>query len=1065
MRPHKLIMKAFGPFARETVVDFDAMGNNVYLICGDTGSGKTTIFDGIIYALYGTASGGARSGLGTEAFHSDYAKVGAHREEMRVELAFSHGGRSFIVARRICWGKKGDSKTAAKESTLSENGNTAVFGKGREDKDDVTAKVTEIIGLDADQFRRIIMLAQGEFQRFLTAKSDERGVILGKLYDNRRHQDLQYRLKAAAALLKEQDNALAEQVKTDLQFLIPPADAADDDRAALAPDHPDLLTVISRFLERFRADLAAAARSVRDKEDALKSLEAQKAQGIHCNGLLDDLERKKEQAAELKKREAQVDALRKLVGLAEAAEKVIPFENAMLQADAEWNGALKRVRDLEEKQDLLSEKVKALRENAESAARENSPRIAGLKDRTSVLRNILPRYDELARCVRDQEAGEKALGAAGDDVRKAEDRLSRNQSRRRDLAARLERLESAGEFAVSQAKQRLEELSGRKDMLEGIRAKIGKVQKLIDDEASLARALADARLAEVAAEDKHHALYQAFIRGQAGILARDMREKLKEETEVSCPVCGARHTAADSPMFAALHDDIPDRKTVEEANEAWDKARQTAKAAEDRHSAKEQELLPQKSALLTAAEGCLSVSRWEDLKDGAVLSDAIRACSAQIAKARAAFEQAAADKAAKEKALSESRQAESLATALEKELSEAVQKQTEARDAATTARANTQNVRKQLLGYPESREGAESVIASLEARAAALQKETDDAGAKHSESLKEQAVNDGNLKGALSDRENREKAKVRAAEAFAALLEQQGFTDAGAYRKALSPEGLLLGRETLAAWIRSGKERIDVYDRTGRSLEAAIAQLIESAKGKERADIEAIQAKIDVASGELKQMRSRQKDLEVAMERDRDVHDKLTSILEQRRKFRKAFGKLVPLAATADGKYAFSRYVLAGFFRRIVEQANIHLETMTEGEYCLVPTETGDGRSNAGLELKVLNTITGLERETASLSGGQLFEASLSLALGLSDIAQMESASSIRIDSMFIDEGFGSLDAARLDKAIEVLRHLSAGKRQVGIISHVARLDECLPRKIHVIAGDRGSTVRIETDA
>ena len=138
---------------------------------------------------------------------------------------------------------------------------------------------------------------------------------------------------------------------------------------------------------------------------------------------------------------------------------------------------------------------------------------------------------------------------------------------------------------------------------------------------------------------------------------------------------------------------------------------------------------------------------------------------------------------------------------------------------------------------------------------------------------------------------------------------------------------------------------------------------------------------------------------------------------------------------------------------------------MTDGEYCLVPKETGDGRSNIGLELKVLNTITNIERDTATLSGGQLFEASLSLALGLSDIVQMESTSSIQIDSMFIDEGFGSLDSGRLDKSIEVLQHLSVGRRQIGIISHVARLDECLPRKIHVIAGERGSSVRIETDA
>ena len=124
MRPHKLVMKAFGPFAKETVVDFDAMGNNVYLISGDTGAGKTTIFDAIVYALYGKASGNGRSSLGTEAFHSDYAKHGKNREEMRVELTFSEAGRTFTVLRRMYWGVKGDSQSSSKEAVLTENGTT-----------------------------------------------------------------------------------------------------------------------------------------------------------------------------------------------------------------------------------------------------------------------------------------------------------------------------------------------------------------------------------------------------------------------------------------------------------------------------------------------------------------------------------------------------------------------------------------------------------------------------------------------------------------------------------------------------------------------------------------------------------------------------------------------------------------------------------------------------------------------------------------------------------------------------------------------------------------------------
>ena len=230
MRPHQLKMKAFGPFSKETIVDFDAMGNSIFLISGDTGAGKTTIFDGMIYALYGTASGGSRSSLSTEALHSDYCKDGQFKEEMRVEFTFSNAGRTLTASRRMYWGKNGETQKAIKESTLSENGHTLVHSKGREDKDEVTEKIKEFLGLDADQFRRIIMLAQGEFQKFLTSDSEDRGKILGKLFDNRRHLDLQLRLKAANRMLENREKELTAEARAQLGMFYLPESADEEIR-------------------------------------------------------------------------------------------------------------------------------------------------------------------------------------------------------------------------------------------------------------------------------------------------------------------------------------------------------------------------------------------------------------------------------------------------------------------------------------------------------------------------------------------------------------------------------------------------------------------------------------------------------------------------------------------------------------------------------------------------------------------------------------------------------------------------------------------------------------------
>jgi exonuclease SbcC len=229
-------------------------------------------------------------------------------------------------------------------------------------------------------------------------------------------------------------------------------------------------------------------------------------------------------------------------------------------------------------------------------------------------------------------------------------------------------------------------------------------------------------------------------------------------------------------------------------------------------------------------------------------------------------------------------------------------------------------------------------------------------------------------------------------------------------------------------------------------------------------DLQAVTDQITEAKRSLEGIRAKERDLDTKLRQDEQILDRLRCLQRKREYAAAAISRLSPLSDAANGSFAFSRYVLNGFFHRIVEQANVHLDTMTDGEYQLVATQEGDRRSSLGLGLRILNTLTNLERETASLSGGQMFEASLSLALGLSDVVQMESTSTIRIDSMFIDEGFGSLDGERLDKALDVLQHLSGGKRQIGIISHVARLDECLPRKIHVIASQGGSFVRVEAD-
>ncbi len=1065
MRPHKLIMKAFGPFAKETVVDFDSMGDNVYLISGDTGAGKTTIFDGIIYALYGTASGAARSNLGTEAFHSDYAKDGNRRDEMRVTLEFSNAGRTFTVSRRMYWGKKGDSKTVSKESTLSENGNTLVHSKGREDKDDVTAKVTEILGLDADQFRRIIMLAQGEFQKFLTAKSDERGRILGKLYDNRRHLDFQMRLKAANALLTDTDKNLVTAATAQINTLEIPDYIGKDIRDTISVDHPGLLPAIKQIIQRIDNDLSALEESIEKKQEKEEALKAQKVKGETQNGLLNELKGKKNELEELDRKREQYSALRKLVELAVAAERVLPSENAMLQADSELNETLLKIQELEDERKQLTIKFNTSKKSLDEVKAKNEPEIKKLEGQKAALNGILHYYDELAKStdIYDQKYTEHAEAYAN--VTAAHTNLLQLQARQKELGDTLSRLASAGDAEVENENRALEDVKKRRDKLYEIRNEISRVKTLISEEDDLRRELATAQKNEKIAENEHHRLYNAFIQGQAGILAEDLREQLKTSPEVTCPVCGAIHTLADVSSFAYIHEDVPTRNAVDEAYSRLDNAHKNRTKAEKKHSEKDTKLQLNRKALLTKSDELLSVSDWTELTSGMKLTEAINECETQLSVAQARYNKAVSDKKEKVNATSEKAVTDQNVNLADQTLKEATELESRLRSEEASAKTSMENWKAQLKDYPENKEAAQNLIEAKTSLINTLQKEIEDANNEYSQCISSQAINKGNLENAYLDKERRIQAENSSKEAFNNQIKKNSFADEKAYHAALSPEGSLMNQDAISTWIGRKKAELDFYDNNRKELENRISQLNDSTKGMEYTDISEIQSQIQDVTKELSDLNNNSRTLTIRKDKNQGVYDNLRNIQKERTKLRRVFKKLSPLAETADGKYAFSRYVLTGFFHRIVEQANIHLEIMTDAEYCLIPKETGDGRSNIGLDLKVLNTLTSLERDTASLSGGQMFEASLSLALGLSDIVQMESASSIQIESMFIDEGFGSLDGVRLDKSIEVLRHLSADRRQIGIISHVARLDECLTRKIHVIAGDRGSSVRIETDA
>ena len=1061
MRPHRLTMKAFGPFAEETSIDFDAMGSSIYLICGDTGAGKTTIFDAIMYALYGTASGGGRSRLGTEAFHSDFAKNDKGRGEMSVELVFSNAGRTYTVLRRMYWGKNGTAAKPVKEAVLSENGSAVVFAKGREDRDDVTAKVTEILGLDADQFRRIIMLAQGEFQKFLESDSATRGEILGKLYDNRRHRDLEARLKAAGNLLENTDRDLARDVRAQLEIFRAPEDVTPEEAGALAPEHPALCDTIDALVLRMEERAKALRDRRADLEKKRDALAEEKTKGEAQNALFDELETKQKQLDVLLSRGEDMKARGERLERMQAAAKVLPDEERVRETAKALAGTLARITLLEKQTGELSERQEALAGAADALKKKNLPLIGELAAGSAAIREILHFYKDLQEsleALRSEEKREKTLEEQREAAAKT---LAEKEERCRQLDEQIGALADAGDAAVTAAAQREELAEKRLGDLERLQTSVQELKEIITAKERLGQEARAAEQAALAAEKEHARLHEALLEGQAGLLADELRTALESAGSAKCPVCGAVHTKEEIGDFAVCTADVPSREAVDAAREARDRAEETAASARSSLREKETEHRLREESVLNSAASLTGEGDWEALAEGSALRAETEKARGEKRRAAEAVLAAKNDRDLKARTLLDREEAGREAAGAREELEAAGRAAQEAAGRVQTAKTSAGNWKKQLEGYPETEEQAAEKIRELEEQAASLQAGIDGAAAKLEECRRELSRAEGSRSAALEEKKQREEALAGAQAAFEESLARQSFAGAEAFREALGGADT---RDALNQRIRSEQEVLEEYSSSLTGLRAATKQLAEMTEGKSRTDLAETEAAAAQNAAALEQLRGQERRLDLTIETDRGVQTQIRKIRKERAQYRRAMDELMPIADAANGSLAFSRYVLGDFFGRIVDRANVHLETITDGRFRLIAQDTGDLRRSRGLGLKILDMFTGLERDTASLSGGQSFEASLSLALGLSDIVQMDAASAIRIDSMFIDEGFGSLDGLRLDRAVEVLSRLSGGRRQIGIISHVARLDEVLPKKIHVIAGPDGSRVKIETD-
>lgn len=935
MRPEKLTISAFGPYADRTEIDFSRLGDSgLYLITGDTGAGKTTIFDAITFALYGQASGQVRD---SAMFRSKYADTAT---ETFVELVFSYQGKKYQVFRSpeyMAPKKRGTGLTLRKaEAQLIYPDERQPVTKAR----DVTRAIEELLGLDYEQFTQIAMIAQGDFQKLLLAGTVQRGEIFRQIFHTGIYQQVQLKLKEAAqSRYKEYD----EMRRSIAQYL---------DGVKL------------RQREGTEAEEFAELKKGKFEGKLERSLEILKS-------FIDQGEKRE---SELLKQEQEVD------------QKIRTMEN-ILHLSAQK-------RNLEQKKDFARKQLEQLLPDLEKASGEAEKykdadqkcEALGILIREKqeqlkkyqVLEQLKKELDEIRMQLKKYRAGQEA------NIRQ-EQQLHKDMEQLKKERSLLENSQLDLQKAITEKEKRTQ----RKSELNGLETEMREFKGLYEATKEQQKKYQAAYEKAQQQSEYYQQIFHSFLDAQAGILAQELKEN------EPCPVCGSLshpHPRIISKGRTVTSEILDNEKIKLDKLEkiSADQSLEAGKLKERSNASWKQ--------IVSGAEELLEEFQEfrKETKNG----------NGQAGDFRTVWKQ--------------------MILMINREKEQCKNLLTESDRKIREAEENTK--RKQKV---------EKLLENLE-------KEKDILQEKKNSCDREQT-------GLTTKASENEKQQKNAAEEI-----RQVHSEAG--KEVLEKEI----REKQQEYIdlkensRKMKETFERFQAEKARITSTIKTLDEQQKeiGEIRED--EIREQYTESTTQKTELAEKRKELFSIQSGNLEIFRKVQKRKEEMTKAEAEYVWMKNLSDTANGnlngkaKIELETYIQMAYFDRILRRANVRLMTMSSGQYELKRQEQSENRKEkAGLDLNVIDHYNGTERSVKTLSGGESFQASLSLALGLSDEIQA-SAGGIRLDSMFVDEGFGSLDEEALSQAVKALSSLADGHRMVGIISHVAELKDRIENKIIV---------------
>lgn len=961
MRPLKLKLSAFGPYKGVTEIDMEKLGERgLYLITGDTGAGKTTIFDAITFALFGEASGENRT---AGMLRSKYAEPETPTE---VEMCFRYRGQDYTVKRNPEYerpAKRGGGTTIQKADAELWLPDGAVLTKPRE----VDRKILEILGVNHQQFSQIAMIAQGDFLKLLLADTKERQEIFRKLFETEHYKALQMQiLSDAKRLFVEKEDA-----RKAIEHYVQSTTA-------------DPLSPLS-------LELAQAHKGAMLTADVLSLLE---------RIIADDEMRRGQLETDINEASA---ALEKISGHLTAIGTYQKLQSDLGRTKAQLEEA-------EPKLDVQQKHYEA------EQARE--PERKELERRITVLTEMLPQYAELGTLLQAQATREKELENL---ISEQAQRTAKQTKGQQQLEAAKRELQTLGSVEAELAtKQAAQEANARKQS--ELRSLQMNYEALSRKHRALKTAQEDLKTAMTRFEEadaSYKERNRAFLCEQAGILARDLKPG------DTCPVCG--HAITEESHLATLSEAAPTEADVQKAQKLSEQLRmemeeksRTAMGRKGEYEASAQHVLQQCAALL----GDVKLQNPD-------APETTEACEGtpQLPSERTATDAPTGTVMVTAAALNEGYQRMRAACA----------------DAQAAAGALEATV-KELMLQAKRKASFEEQIPAAEQKLAELNEQIRQAEAREIELQAAQKA------------------------AHDEIEKQQAKLPFPTEREARAEISRLDGLRTRAdAALAQAEQALRAEEKTLAELRGSLQQLSEQVKTAEGAQYDAGTERAEQTrlSGLRQQRRAEADGVIARIETNKAQLTRIKEGAAELSEKERHYAWMSELSNTANGTVAGSEkmtletYIQTTYFDRILRRANTRLMIMSDAQYELVRRKSADNiKSQSGLELDVLDHYNGTLRSVKTLSGGESFKASLSLALGLSDEIS-SSVGGIRLDTMFVDEGFGSLDEDSLHAAIQALAELTEGHRLVGIISHVGELKQQIDKQL-VVTKDRAGGSQVE---